>query len=1038
MHEGFLGGIVRFSLRFRGLVIALACALLGYGLHTLGRARYDVFPEFAPPQVTIQTEAPGLSPEQVETLVTQPIENVVNGIDGVGALRSSSIQGLSLLTLTFRPDSDIHLARQSVSERLGTLTGRLPQSVASPVMTPLTSSASIVFEAGLTSTERTAMEVRTFADWTLKPRLLTVDGVANVSVFGGEVKQLQIQVIPEQLVRHDLSLEDVVAVASKATGVQGAGFIENANQRIVIQTEAQEALTPAQLAAVVVARKDGAVLTLGDVARVVEAPEPPFGAASIMGRPGVVLVISSQFGTNTLEVTRKVEAALAELRPSLARERIGLHDDLFRPAAFIETATHNVAWSLLTGGVLVVVVLLLFLNNLRTAAISCTAIPLSLLAAVIVLEKLGCSLNTMTLGGLAIAIGEVVDDAVIDVENILRRLRGNRTLESPRPVWQVVIEASLEVRSAVVHATFAVILVFLPVLSMTGIAGRLFSPLGIAYVSAIAASLGVALTLTPALALVFLGKCELSAHEAPLARWMKARYLALLAWLNGSFRTVITVVVLVTLGGIAMLPLFQSQLVPELREGHFIVHMAAVPGTSLAQARSLGDDVTRELLKLPFVRKVNQRIGRTEASDDTFGSHEGEFDVELRPLEGDAAEGAVAEVRSMLEKFPGVNFAVKSFLSERVEETLSGYTAPVAIHVRGNDLDVLDGKAEEIAKLLHSIRGGRDVRVQSPQGTPQLVIRPRPSDLVRWGFTPGDVLTAVRTAYQGMGVGEIYEGNQVHEVNVILPPELRKDISSVGELVLKSPTGVHVPLRQLADIRQEAGRYVVLHRDARRVQTVTCDVEGRDVAGFVDEARKRIGAEIMMLSGTYVEFSGTAQEQARSRRDLMVHSTLAGLGIVLLLSIVTRHFRNLLLILANLPFALCGGVVAVFACGGLLSTGAMVGFVTLFGITLRNSIMLISHYEHLVTVERHEWNLETAWLGAGERLVPILMTALVTALGLLPLAIGTGDPGREIEGPMAIVILGGLLSSTSLNLLVLPMLAHRFGCFYRETSYYRS
>jgi CzcA family heavy metal efflux pump len=1028
MSGGLLTAIVSFSLRFRGVVIALSCALVGYGLFALSQASYDVFPEFAPPQVTVQTESPGLSPEQVETLVTQQIENAVNGVADIGALRSSSIQGLSIVVITFRPRSDIFRARQSIAERLTTLGGRLPQGVKPPVMTPLTSSTSVVYTIGLTSKKRTLMELRTLADWTLKQRLLAVPGVAKVTVFGGDVKQLQIQVQPEKLVFHDLALEDVLAVAEKATGVLGAGFIENASQRIFLQTEGQ-ALTAAQLARTVVAHKDGANVTLGDIARVVEAPEPPFGAASIMAQPGVILVLSAQFGANTLEVTGQIETALGELRPTVEAENAELHADLFRPANFIETATRNISFSLLLGGVLVVVVLFLFLYNLRTAAISCTAIPLSLLAAVIVLERFGLTLNTMTLGGLAIAIGEVVDDAVIDVENILRRLRENRHAAQPRSAFQVVLDASIEVRSAVVYATFAVILVFIPVLTMSGISGRLFAPLGGAYIAAILASLAVALTVTPALCLAFLGRRELPEHEAPLARWLKTRYAALLGRVERRSGRVIFAVAALTLAGLAMLPFLGGGFLPELREGHFVVHMSAVPGTSLAQSLRLGEEVTAELLRLPFVRKVGQRVGRAEAADDVWGSHYSEFEVELKPLAGEAAEFALFDVRQALAKFAGVNFAVKPFLTERVEETLSGFTASVAINVFGNDLDALDAKAGEIARLINSIPGATDVQVQSPPGTPQLSIRLQPEALARWGFEPVQVLAGIRTAFQGVSAGQIYEGNRVHDVAVILAPDARRDIAQVGSLMLRSPAGVYLPLAQLARIEQESGRFVVLHQGARRVQTVTCNVGGRGVDAFVSDTKRRIAAEIALPAGSYVEFGGTAAEQSRSRRDLLIHSLLAGLGIVLLLSIVMGNGRNLALVLINLPFALVGGVLAVFAFGGMLSVGALVGFVTLFGITLRNSFMLLSHYEHLVTVEGQPWSLDTAMRGASERLIPILMTALVTALGLLPLAIGTGDPGREIEGPMAIVILGGLLSSTALNLLVLPTLALRYGRF---------
>lgn len=1023
-----LAAVVRFSLRFKGVVIALAVILAGYGLYSLSRARYDVFPEFAPPQVAIQTEAAGLAPEQVEVLVTQPIENAINGVPGIASLRSNSIQGLSVITVTFDPGSDIYRDRQALAERLAVLAGQLPQGVQAPVMSPLTSSTSTVMAIGLTSEKHSLMDLRTVADWTVKQRLLAVPGVAKVAVFGGEVRELQVQVRPERLIQYNLALDDVLTAARRATGIRGAGFIDDTNQRITLQTEGQS-LTADQIARTVLLHLDGANVTLADVAKVAEGPEPPIGAAAVMGTPGVQLVVSQQYGSNTLSVTERIDQALKELKPTLDAADVTLHADIFRPATFIHTATQNVRSSLMIGTVLVVIVLFLFLFNWRTAAISLTAIPLSLLAAVMVLEYLGLSLNTMTLGGLAIAIGLLVDDAVITVENIYRRLRENRHLESPRPAYQVVLAAVLEVRSAVVYATLAIALVFVPVLTISGVAGRLFAPLGIAYILATLASLGVALTVTPALCLAMLGRHPLPEREPPVVRWLKEKYRALLASVECHHRMVIGAVAISMLAGIAALPFFGGGFLPELKEGHFIVHMSAVPGTSLQESLRLGHQVTLELLKLPFVRTVGQRAGRAEQADDTWGTHYSEIEVDLKPLTGEQAEFAQSDIRNALAQFPGVNFAVKTFLTERVEETLSGYTASVVINVYGNDLDVLDRKAQEVARVLFRVPGAAEVQVQSPPGTPQLVVRLRKDALARWGFEPVGVLDAVRTAYQGDAVGQTYEGNRVFGVAVILAPELRNSIAAVGDLPLRNSAGTYVRLSELADIYQTSGRYVVLHDGARRVQTITCNVAGRDVSSFVSDAKRQILAAVSLPAGGYVDFAGAAEAQARSTRDLMIHSFIAGIAIILLLSMVMGSARNLLLVLVNLPFALVGGMLAVFASGGSLSIGSMVGFVTLFGITLRNSVMMLSHYEHLVHMEGTAWGAETALRGAQERLAPILMTALVTALGLLPLAIGSGAPGREIEGPVAMVILGGLVTSTALNLLVLPSLALRYARF---------
>ncbi len=1023
-----LNRIVHFSLRYRGIVIVLALALAGYGFYAFTQSDYDVFPEFAPPQVVIQVEAPGLAPEQVETLVTQPVENAINGVEGIESLRSQAIQGLSLSTVTFLPSRDIYRARQAIAERLAAVAGQLPEGVKAPQMTPLTSSTSVVLIAGLTSEKRSLMDLRTLADWTIKPRLLAVPGVSKVAVFGGEVKEFQIQVRPDRLVAFDLALDDVLATARRATGIRGAGFIENDNQRIVLQSEGQS-LSAAQLAKSVVRQSQGAVITLGDLGRVVEAPEPQAGAASIAGREGLAIDVSSQFGASTLEVTAAVEQALADLRPSLEAQGVQLHPALFRPADFIHTATHNVQTSLLIGAALVIVVLTLFLFNVRTAAISCAAIPLSLLAAVIVLQRFGLTLNTMTLGGLAIAVGVVVDDAVIDVENILRRLRENRHSAQSLSVFQVVFHASLEVRSAVVYATFAVILVFVPILTMSGVQGRLFAPLGFAFVFATLASLVVALTATPALCLALLGTQHFKDAEPPLVRWLKEHYVRWLRSVETNSKAVLIAVGACTLLGLAALPFLGGGFLPELREGHFIVHMSAVPGTSLKQSLAFGKQVTAELLRLPFVRAVSQQVGRAELADDVYGSHYSEINVALKPLGGEEAETAQAKIREVLAKFPGVNFAVNTFLTERIEETLSGYTASVVVNVFGHDLDALDATAQEIARVLNGVVGAADVQVQSPPGTPQLVARLKPAELARYGIDAMTVLDGIGTAYEGTTAGQIYEGNRVFDVAVILDAASRKDITQVAALPLRSASGVQAPLGDLATIYQTAGRYVVLHEGAQRVQTITCNGGGRDVNAFVAEAQRRIRSEVKLPVGAYVEFGGAAAGQARARRDLLVHSVLAALGIVLLLSVVMRNGRNLTLVLANLPFALVGGVIAVFGFGGQLSIGALVGFVTLFGITLRNSIMMISHYEHLVTTESQTWGLETALRGAGERLTPILMTAMVTGLGLLPLALGSDEPGREIEGPMAIVILGGLITSTVLNLLVLPSLALRYGRF---------
>ena len=1010
------------------MVIALACLVLGFGIYTFFKSRLDVFPEFAPPLVVIQTEAPGLSAEQVEVLVTQQIENALGGIISLETMRSQSIQGLSVISMTFHGGTNIYQARQLVTERLNALAGQLPRGVKPPAMTPLSSSANQLLAIGLSSDTRTPMELRTIADWTVRPRLLSVPGVGSVNVFGGEVKQLQVQVDPRKLMLYNLSLQDILNTARRSTGARGGGFLENENQRIIINTQS-EALTPGQLAQVVILQKNGTSVRLGDIAEVTYGPAPPIGGALVEGKQGVIMMINSQFGADTLTVSEAVEKSLKGLNAVLAANQVVLHPDLFRPVNFILVAINGLRTALLLGAALVVIVLFLFLFNARTAFISATAIPLSLIAAVIALHYLDVSLNIMTLGGLAIALGEVVDDAIVDVENIFRRLRINRTLPHPLDITQVIVNASVEVRSAVVYATFIVVLVFTPVLALSGVAGKLFAPLALAYILAILTSLVVALTVTPALAYALLHRMSFATGDPWLIRQLKSGYAIFIARLEPHTNTLIGMVALLCIGALVVLPFFSVRFLPELREGHYIVHMTGIPGTSLNEALRLGAQVTAALRELPAVRSVSQRVGRAEKWVDTTGPHVSEFDVDLKPSSGEEQKRLLDQIRQTLSRFPGVAFTVRTYLTERIEETISGYTAQVIVNIFGNDLDVLDIKAAGIAKILSSIPGATGVQMQSPQGTPQLTIRLRPEQLARWGFAPLDVLDSIQAAYEGAVVGQVYEGSRVFDISVLLNASSRLNPTEVGALPLRTPEGLMIPLYEIADIYLASGRYIILHSGAQRLQTVTANVAGRDVTDFVEEAQKRISSEVSFPKGFYAAFTGEAEAQRRSQWDLFVYSAMAGVIVIALLFLALRSAKALLLVMVNLPFALVGGVLIVWVTGGTLTLGSLVGFVTLFGITLRNSIMLISHYQHLISAEGMTWGKDAAIRGATERLVPIFMTALVTALGLLPLAVQSGEPGNEIEGPMATVILGGLITSTLLNLVVLPPIALRFGRF---------
>lgn len=1024
-----LAKVVAFSVRFRGVVVALAILLLGYGIYKLSNSSLDIFPEFAPKQVIIQTEAQGLTAEQVEVLVTQPLENALGGLVGTESIRSQSIPGLSVIILTFYDSTDIYLDRQLVSERLLGLNNALPAGIGPPLMVPLESSSGTIMTIGLTSDKHDLMALRALVDWTLSPRLLSVEGVADINVFGGHEKQLQIQLDPQKLSRYGISVGEVTEAARQATGLLGSGFIENSNQRMMLQLTGQP-MNAAELAKVVLRKTASSTLYIGDIATVKAAPAPAIGGAAIATKPGVVLMVIGQYKANTLAVTHGIEDALAEFKEGFEVEGITLHDELFRPANYIETSLTNIREHLMVGGGLVMLVLFLFLFNLRTAIISMTAIPLSLFAALIVLLEMGVNINIMVLGGLAIALGEVVDDAIIDTENIFRRLRENANLSTPKPTMTVVFDASMEVRSSVVYASFIVMLVFVPLLTLSGVAGRMFEPLGEAYILAIFASLAVALTVTPALCHILLTRLgALSSKEPPLVRLLKPIYGLLLRVVSHFPKLTLTGVLAFCLAGLAILPLLGGSFLPELREGHYIIHTASVPGTSIEESLRIGGQIEKRVAEIPGVRSTSQWAGRAERGADTFGTHYSEYEIDLEPLDGPEQQAVLDEIRHVLATFPGINSEVNTFLTERIDETISGYTSPVVVNIYGNNLDDLDQKAQQIAAVMQDIEGATDVQLRAPPGEPQLEVRLLLDELAHWGLRPADVMQTVKTGFEGAVVGQINEGNRVFDVVVVLPAELRQQPQDVLDLPIQTPDGVMLRLQDVARVQQVSGRYMILHAGAQRLQTVTCNVTGRDLTSFFAELKRRVRDEVHFSADIYPEFTGAAVAQAQSREDLIVHSTLAGIAVLLLLYIALHSLRNMLLVLINLPFSLVGGVLAVLLTGGVLSIGSLVGFVTLFGITLRNAIMLVSHYQYLVTEEGAEWNIETAIRGSQERLPSILITALVTALAMLPIAMNSDSPGREIMGPMASIIIGGLISSTVLNLLVLPSIMLRYGRF---------
>lgn len=1028
-----LSALVRFSINYRGVVIALASLLVIYSLYQLSRAGLDIFPEFSPNLIVVQTEAPGYSTEQVEVLVTRRIETSLSGLIGIDHIRSESIQGLSIVNIYFEEDTDIYRNRQLVSERLSGLVNVLPEGVGPAIPVPMASSSATILTMGVTSNTKDLMELRSIVDWNLVPTILSVPGVADVNVFGGEVKQLQIKLDEERLRIYGLGINEVVEAAKQATGIYGSGYIENSNQRLTLNITGLPD-NSRDLGRVVVKHVDGVSVTLADVADIEFGAEPAFGKAAIMGEEGVVLMVIGQYGANTLNVSNAVEQAISGLDRIFTTNDIQFHPTLFRPANYIERSVSSISGHLLVGGLFVIAVLALFLFNLRTAFISVMAIPLSLLSAILILLQNGVNLNIMVIGGLAIALGEVVDDAIIDTENIYRRLRQNRLLASPLPMKEVVYNASMEVRGSVVYASFIVALVFVPLLHLSGITGRLFQPLGMAYILSIMMSLLVALTVTPALCYYMLAKDELENIDPPVIRKLQPLYENALRWICRFPYQVMLGTLFLCLLGLSILPGVGGQFIPNLREGHYIVHTASISGTSLEESIRVGNQLTKSFLDIPGVISVSQWAGRAERGADTFGTHYSEFEVDLEyDLSGSEQQSVLDKIQDTLEDFPGIRYEAYNFLSERIYETISGYTTPVVVNIYGNDLNALDRKATEVAAVMRNIEGAYAVQVQSSTATPLIHIGLKLDALEQHGMQPLEIVNSIKTAFEGRVVARYQEDNRIFNIAVTLPADEKQDFENVAALPIKTARGQLLPLSAFANIEQKAGRYSILHQDGQRLQSITSHVRGRDIVGFMGELEQTILDNVKFSAELYPEFTGAAIEQAKAKEELLVLSAMVMAVVMMLVYIAINSTRHVLLMLLNLPFALFGGVIAVLLTGGTLSVGSLVGFVTLFGITIRNSIMLVSHYQYLVEEEKLPWNLDIAIQGAQERLPSILMTALVTALAMLPIAIGSDNPGREIMGPMAAIIIGGLASSTILNLLVMPAVMLKFGRFSLET-----
>jgi CzcA family heavy metal efflux pump len=1028
--------IVGSSLRFRWLVIFAAAALMVFGIGETRNADVDVFPEFAPPMVEVQTIAVGNSSEQVEELITIPIEDRLNGVPGLEEIRSKSVADLSQIQLVFSRDTELYEARQLVQERLTEATPNLPTWASPPVMLPPLSSTSRILKIGITSDELNMREMSVVAYWKIRQELLRVPGVANVAIYGEQLKQQHVQVDPALLAQHGVSLEQVMDQTadsldagllrySEGAVIGTGGFVEQGGKRLDVQN-VLPILGPEDLAKVSLEGNDGTNLRLDDVATVKWDSQPLIGDAVINDGRGLMLIVQKFPNANTLAVTRGVEESVDDMRPGLPGMEIDT--TIFRPATFIELALANLTKALLLGVVLVILILAAFLFEWRTAFISLIAIPLSLLAAVLVLQEFGAVINVMILAGLIVAIGVVVDDAIIDVENIVRRLRQSRSEDDGKSVFAIVLEASVEVRTAITYATLINVVAIVPVFFLEGLSGAFFKPLVLSYGIAVLASMVVALTVTPALCLLLLSRGHRH-QESPLLRVLKRAYGASLARIIRSPRPAMATVVVCLLAAVVVAPTLGTILLPDFKERDFLMHWLSKPGTSRAEEFRISVRACKDLQEVPGVRNCGSHIGQAFLADEPYGVDFGENWISLNPAVD--YDKSLASVQDTVDSYPGLYRDVQTYLRERVREVLTGTSEAIVVRIYGPDLDVLYAKADEISKEMQDIPGLIDAHADLQEQLPQAEVEVDLAAAQRYGIKPGDVRRQASTLVASEEVGDIFKGGKAYDVHVWSTPETRHSVSSLRELPIDTPGGEQIPLEQVADVRLAPTPNAIERTQQSRRIDVGANVEGRDLGSAVGAVEESI-AGVDLPREYHMEVLGESSELAAAQKNLLIYGIAAALAILFLLQASFGSLRLALLLFLTLPMALVGGVLAVWLGGGILSLGSLIGFLTVFGIAARNGILMISHFQHLEREEGEAFGPALVLRGAKERLAPILMTAGATGLALVPLAVAGQIPGNEIQHPMAVVILGGLITSTLLTLFVLPSLYLRFGKGGRE------
>jgi CzcA family heavy metal efflux pump len=1021
-----LNRIIRFSLANRLLVVSLSALVIVYGLLLVPRLGVDIFPDLNRPVVTIFAEAPGLAPEEVESLVTLPLETLVNGAPNVQRVRSVSSIGLALVFVEFDWNTDIYLDRQIVSERLQLAAGQLPEGVV-PTMGPISSLMGEIMLVGLTSRDGSTspIELRTLADWTIRPRLLGIPGVAQVTAIGGGVAQYQVLVDPNQLLQYGLSLGDVEQAVAGSNRNSTGGYLIDGPREFLVRNLGR-VQTASDIQQTVIATRTGVPVTVGDIGRVVVGPQVKRGDAGVNGGPGVILSVQKQPGADTLALTDALDRAFQELGGALPAG-VEINRNIFRQGDFIGAAIGNVEEALRDGGIIVAVVLVLFLLNLRTTFITLTAIPLSFLVTAIVMYWAGISVNTMTLGGLAIAIGELVDDAIVDVENVFRRLRENRHAEHPRPVLQVVYEASSEVRNSIVFATIIVVLAFFPLFFLSGIEGRMFAPLGVAYIVSVLASLVVSLTLTPVLCSYLLGaKARLRQEDSPFVRWLKRQDTRLIRLGLRHPWGVIAGALVCFVIALAVFPLMGREFLPPFTEGTITVNVIAEPGISLDASNALGARAERMILSIPGVASTGRRTGRAELDEHAEGVHYSEIDVVIGQT-GGHREQVMSAIRERLSTLQSVELNIGQPISHRLDHILSGIQAQIAIKLFGSDLEELRSKAREIQQAIQQVPGVVDVAVEKQTRIPQVQVRLNRAAAARYGLQVGQTNEILETALNGRVVSQAIDEAKRLDLLVRLDDPFRNDLEAFRRLLIDGPDGSKVPLALVADVSIADGPNQILRENAQRRIVVQCNTAGRDLGSVIADVRQVLGNRVSFEPGYFLVYGGQFESQQEATRLIAL---LSFISIGLMFAVLYGHFRSTRLtlqIMANIPFATIGGVIAIFLSGGTLSVASLVGFITLAGISARNGIMMISHYLHLMKYEGEAFDERMIVRGSLERLVPVLMTALTTGLAMLPFALAGGEPGKEILQPVAVVILGGLLSATLLDQFVTPALFYKFG-----------